>query len=62
MRFSVRTTTLDLINEYTDGVFDLLHTIESKYDQWSKNGLDERLIAAKTRKLILKYFFDNGGL
>ena len=62
LRFGTNTTTLELITEFKDSVLDLIDKIEERYDFGKKAKLPERLQAAHTRKIILKWFFDNGGL
>ena len=62
MRLTPNTTTHDLVTEFSEGVSELLEDIVSGYERGQQLGLDERLMASKTRKQILKYFFDNGGL
>ena len=62
MRFGTNTTTLDLITEFKDSVLGLIDKIEERYDSGKEGKIPERLQAVHTRKLILKWFFDNGGL
>ncbi len=62
MRFGTNTTTLELITEFKESVFDLIDRIEERYDSGKEGKIPERLQAVHTRKLILKWFFDNGGL
>ena len=62
MRFGTNTTTLELITEFKESVFDLIDRIEERYDSGKEGKMPERLQAVHTRKLILKWFFDNGGL
>ena len=62
MRFGVNTTTLDLLTEFKESVFELIDKIEERYDSGKNGNIPERLQAVHTRKLILKWFYDNGGL
>ena len=62
MRFTEKTTSADLVSELKDSIFDLLDDIEVSFEQGKKGGADERLLAVRTRKKILKYFYDNGGM
>ena len=62
MRFTEHTTSLELLTEFKDSIFDLLDDIEVRYEQAKNKGADERLLATRTRKQILKWFYDNGGL
>lgn len=62
MRFTLKTTSADLLAEFKESVFELLDEIEVKYEQGKKGGNDERHLAVRTRKQLLKWLYDNGGL
>ena len=62
MRFGPNTTTHDLVTEFSEGVSLMLEDVVASYERGQKLGLYERLMASKTRKKILKFYFDNGGM
>ena len=62
MKFNSSTTSLDLISELKDSIFNLVDDIEEKYEQGKKGGATDQILAVHTRKQILKWFYDNGGL
>ena len=62
MRFSEHTTSQELIHEFGESTMQLLDEVEERYEQGKKGGAAERVLATHTRKQILKWFFDNGGL
>jgi len=62
MRFTEHTTTVELLAEFSDQVLQLVDKIEVGYKTGKDKGLDERDLAYKTRKKILRFFFENGGM
>lgn len=62
MKFTETTTTVDVLREFNTSVLKLLDEVESRYDQGRKIGMPENLMAIHTRKQLLKWFMNNGGL
>ena len=62
MRFTQQTTSLDLLTEFKESIFQLLDEIEERFEQGKKGGASQEILAVHTRKQILKWFYDNGGL
>ena len=62
MKFTEHTTSMDVLKEFNDSVLGLLDEVEERYEQGKKGGMTDQLLAVHTRKQILKWFFNNGGL
>ena len=62
MKFKQSTTSADLIHEFGASAMTLLDEIEERYEQGKNAGNEESHLAIHTKKQILKWFFDNGGL
>ena len=62
MRFKNSTTSDDLRIEFLTSVAKLDREMEERYDRVMKAGGDQLLLATHTRKMILQWFFDNGGM
>lgn len=62
MKFTEFTTSLDVLKEFNQSVLGLLDEVEERYEQGKKSGIPDYLLAIHTRKQLLKWFFNNGGL
>jgi len=62
MKFRESTTSEELIHEFGQSAMQLLDEIEVSYEQSKKKGADDQILAVHTRKQILQWFFNNGGL
>ena len=62
MKFTEFTTSMDVLKEFNDSVLGLLDEIEERYEQGRKGGMTDQLLAVHTRKQLLKWFLNNGGL
>jgi len=62
MKFRESTTSQELIHEFGESAMQLLDEIEESFEQSKKKGASEQILATHTRKQILKWFFNNGGL
>jgi len=62
MKFSEKTTSVEVLEFFKDSVDNVLDDIGEMYERFDKVKIDERLLAVKTRKKLIEWFNRSGGL
>ena len=62
MKFTDSTTSDDLRIEFLTSVIKLDRAIEERYDSGRKGGATNQILAVHTKKMLLKWLFNNGDL
>ena len=62
MKFTEHTTSEEIVTAFKDSVLDLMDKVVDTYDKTQQSDGDERLQAVRTKKLINKWFYENGNL
>ena len=62
MKFRESTTSQELIHEFGESVMKLMDEMEESFEQSRNKGASNQILAVHTRKQILQWFFNNGGL
>jgi len=62
MKFSEKTTSVEILVFFKDSVDNVLDDIGEMYERFDKVKIDERLLAVKTRKKLIEWFNHSGGL
>jgi len=62
MKYTEKTTSVEILEFFKDSVDNVLDDIGEMYDRFDNAKMDERLLAVKTRKKLINWFNHSGGL